>query len=357
MAKTRTDIAIIGQGLAGSLLAWELWKRGAGFRIFDPGHGNSASAAAGGLYYPLAARKIKRVENLDEQLPVMLDVFREMEEHLGRQFLYEMDSLKLVSDEQLSDWERAKTGPLEGIIKDTYRNITLPGIKSGFCGVLTGSSGFADLPGFIASVRAWLTARELLIPEKAAPENIHFRGNRFLINGTTEAGRLIFCEGTSAGLNPHTSPVEIRKNKGELIEIYAPGLQETYIIKGEVFLLPLGDGRFRVGATYSHDLTGTEPTAAGLAELTTKLEKLIDVPYTVTSHRAGLRPTTFDRQPVIGPLPGNAGAAILNGFGSRGVLQAPWYAEKLASWMAGGESLWPVTADVRRFDNHRTERK
>jgi glycine oxidase len=146
-----------------------------------------------------------------------------------------------------------------------------------------------------------------------------------------------------------TKPVEIRRNKGELIEIAAPGLQEGFILKGEVFVLPLGDGRFRVGATYSHDTLDNEPTAAGLTELTTKLEKMIVVPYTVTSHRAGLRPTTYDRQPVIGPIPGNPQISVLNGFGSRGVLQAPWYAGKMAQWIMTTEKLWPKTKDTGRY--------
>lgn len=75
----------------------------------------------------------------------------------------------------------------------------------------------------------------------------------------------------------------------------------------------------------------------------------MDVPYTITNHRAGFRPTTHDRQPVIGPLSGNPKMAVLNGFGSRGVLQAPWYAAKLATWLTFGEADWPSRADAQRF--------
>lgn len=329
----KTDVVIAGQGLAGSLLAWELLRYGIEFRVFDPGDGRSASKAAGGLYYPLAARKLKEVELSAQQLPLMYNTFREIEKIIGKQFLFERPSLKLIRDDELEKWAKAQQNDLAHLISDIISGIQLKGVVPGYHGVVISASGFVDVPGFISATRDWLVHHGLLVSEKVSGDNIQDSGKHLIINGSHQAGKLVFCEGPAAAVNPLLASGTIRMNKGELIEIEAPGLQEDYILRKEIFVLPTGNCRFRAGATYSHEFHDYEPTEAGLRELTSKLDQIIDTPYKITGHWAGLRPTTRNRLPVYGPLPGNSRVFLLNGLGSRGVIQGPWYANKMVKYL------------------------
>jgi glycine oxidase len=349
MGKVKTDIAIIGQGLAGSLLAWELWQHGVNFRVFDPGSSNSASAAAGGLFYPLAARKIKEAELASEQFRVMKETFTVIEKELQIKFLFNILSLKLVKQEELPAWQLAAETGISHLVKEIHPDISMNGIKPGYAGAVIGNSGYVDVSGFVSVTREWLRGQNLLFSEMADYNKIVPGPGMVTINGHTEAKRLVFCEGPAGTENPFLPSGIIRKNKGELIEIEAPGVQEDFILRSDVFVLPVGNGRFRVGATYSHTDFDYHPTAEGLAELTEKLNRLIDLSYTVTGHWAGIRPTTRDRQPVIGSLPDQPGIAIFNGLGSRGVLQGPWYAALLRKWLTTSEIHWPKLVDINRF--------
>jgi glycine/D-amino acid oxidase-like deaminating enzyme len=323
------EVAIAGQGLAGSLLAWELAKCGIDFRVFDPGDGRSASMAAGGLYFPLAARKLKEVDLSAQQLPLMKLTFSEIEKNLGKQFLYERPSLKLIKDDELESWVQAKRNELSHLISDIIPGIQLKGVVSGYHGVVISESGFVDVPGFVNATRDWLVRHNLLITEKVSGNIIEDPDKHLIINNRHLAEKLVFCEGPAAAVNPLLTPGTIRMNKGELIEIEATGLQEDYILRREIFVLPVGKGRFRVGATYSHEFHDYEPSVTGLRELTSKLEQIINTPYKIVGHWAGLRPTTRNRLPVYGSLPGSFRMFVLNGLGSRGVIQGPWYAKEL----------------------------
>ncbi len=350
MGKLKTDIAIAGQGLAGSLLAWELWQHGADFRVFDPGSSNSASAAAGGLFYPLAARKMKEAELASEQIDLMKETFTAIEKVLQKRFLFEIPSLKLVKPEELPAWQLAAKTGIFHLVREIQPAVCLKGVKPGFAGVVTGHTGYVNVPGFVTATREWLTEQNLLISEKAEYNKIVAIPGLVTINGHTEAKRVVFCEGPDGTENSFFPAADIRKNKGELIEIEAPGLQEDYILRGDVFVLPVGNGRFRVGATYSRKDFDYQPTAEALADLTEKLDRIIDLPYTVSGHWAGIRPTTRDRQPVVGPLPGQPEIAIFNGLGSRGVIQGPWYAALLRKWLTTNEIHWLQQADINRFN-------
>ena len=342
----KTDIAIIGQGLAGSLLARELWHRGIEFMVIDKGHEHSASLAAGGLFYPLAARKLKEVDLCAEQFAHMIKTFQEIEAALNISILHEIPSLKLFPTEELPDWKKAAQGNLSHLIREIHPSIQISGLNCGFSGVVIDHSGYVDLPLFLSKMREWLKARERITEADATTLTGR---NPILINDSLQAEKVVFCEGPAILSSPVLSSVDIRWSKGEWMEMHAPGLNEGFILRSDIFVLPLGNSQFRVGATFSHDTSDEGPTASGLAELTRKLEKLLEVPYSVTLHKAGIRPTTHDRQPVIGPLPSNPDYLVFNGLGTRGVFQGPWYADRLARFILTGKKEWPRSSDTGRF--------
>ena len=88
--------------------------------------------------------------------------------------------------------------------------------------------------------------------------------------------------------------------KGELFIIKASDLNLKDIINTSVFILPLGNDLFKVGATYNWQDKTDEPTEEGRKELITRIKEILQCDFQIISHFAGVRPTVKDRKPLIG---------------------------------------------------------
>ena len=131
----------------------------------------------------------------------------------------------------------------------------------------------------------------------------------------------------------------MREAKGELLVIYAPKLKVDFLIKAAVFVMPLGQGYFKVGATFNWKDKSKLPTEEGKRELIQKLDTVIEVPYKIVEHMAGIRPTVKDRRPLVGRHPKFKNLAILNGLGTRGIMIAPTVANSLYEHLEMGTDL------------------
>ena len=66
----RADFLIVGQGLAGTLLAWECERVGCSFAIADAGHATASSGVAAGMINPITGRRLVKSWEIDGRLPV-----------------------------------------------------------------------------------------------------------------------------------------------------------------------------------------------------------------------------------------------------------------------------------------------
>ena len=148
--------------------------------------------------------------------------------------------------------------------------------------------------------------------------------------------------------NPWFNYLPLQGTKGEYLTIHAPGLAEDRIIKASVFLIPLGQDRYRVGATYAWNDFSQEPTTAAREQLLEKVRRFLRCDFRITGQTAGIRPTVPDRRPLVGVHPEYDSLFLLNGLGSRGVLLAPYAAEQLVRFSEDGQPL-PEAMDLSRF--------
>ena len=105
--------------------------------------------------------------------------------------------------------------------------------------------------------------------------------------------------------------------------------------RGRVWLLPIGDGVFRVGATYDWDSNDCNVTAEGREFIESRLKGLIKVSYEILDQQAAVRPVIGTRKILIGIHPGHDRVGFFNGLGSKGVLLAPFFAENFAAHLCG----------------------
>jgi glycine/D-amino acid oxidase-like deaminating enzyme len=136
--------------------------------------------------------------------------------------------------------------------------------------------------------------------------------------------------------------------KGELLTIHAPDLKIDFILKGPVFLIPLEDNHYIVGATYNWDDTSNEVTLKAKEELLSKLKTFLNCPFQVVNHVAGIRPTVRDRRPLVGQHPVYKNMYVLNGLGTRGVMIGPYVAKQLFEFIEFGKPL-EEEIDIKRY--------
>ncbi len=85
--------------------------------------------------------------------------------------------------------------------------------------------------------------------------------------------------------NPYFNDLPLDGTKGELLIIKAPNLDlDVIVIKSSVFILPLGNDLFKVGATYNWDDKTNTPTEEGKQELVEKLKEIISCDFEIVQH-------------------------------------------------------------------------
>jgi glycine oxidase len=156
------------------------------------------------------------------------------------------------------------------------------------------------------------------------------------------AKHLIFCEGYQVIHNPYFKWLPLQPTKGEVLEIQSDqNFSPERIYNKAVYVVPEGEGRFIVGATYNWRNPDEEPTPEGKAELSERFSQITPEKFKVTGHWAGIRPAVRDRTPLAGVHPNFKQLSVFNGMGSKGVMMAPYLAQHVADALTGKAELMP----------------
>lgn len=319
----RPNYIIVGFGLAGAALALHLRKRGQQVMIFDIPSPPQASRVAAGLFNPITGKIMSLTWKAATIFPHLHEFYRDAEHLTGAKFFFPKPiCIPFLSAEEQNNW-MIKSG-MDEFIEEVYTGSRYGEfVNDKFGGVVLKGSGYVDTIKYLDAVRE-LFKREGLFQEAI------FSGKKF----ETHNVPVIFCEGTHVVNNPLFNWVPVNPLKGETLEIELANDLPLIFNRG-AYVVPLGGSRYRVGATYSHDKT-EGPTEAGRTELTGKLDALLTIPYTITNHNWGIRPTTPDRKPLVGQHPEHKNVWILNGMGTKGVSLAPWTSGMLSDALTEG---------------------
>lgn len=342
------DYIVVGFGLGGASLAFHLENKKRNFLIFDDGTMNS-SKVAGGMINPVVLKRFSMAWNADEQMEVGLSFYQELEKHLGVNFLKPVELYrKFASVEEQNNWFSATDNPLLAPYLDTKLeeriNASIPGDFS-FGRVL--GAHRVDTTKMLDTYANFLKDKDLLRTETFNYKELEIAEDHLAYKGR-KTRSIIFCEGFGMRKNPFFSYLPLVGNKGEYIIIHAPELKLEVVVKSAVFISPVGNDRYVVGATYNHSDKEVGATQEARAELENKLIKMIQVPYQVIDQISGIRPSTIDRKPLVGRHPQLMNLYCCNGFGSRGVLAAPTVTKKLLDTIENEQAL-PSEIDLSRF--------
>lgn len=341
------DALIIGQGIAGTTVSYALIQRGWKVDVIDNVQSSTASKIASGLYNPLVLKRRRVVWKAVEMLEALLPFYSGMEELSTASFLIQKPVWEILPDIRTeNNWmELADKPKFESMIGNIIPNTNLR-IKAAKLGEVSGS-GRVNVEAMIEAWSAYLKSIESFQEGIVAPSDVKASENGWEWNGV-QYSRVIWCNGYKPE-HPHFPNLSFSPTKGEVLIVKAPDLQLSHILHGNMFIMPWGDDHYKVGATYSWDELDTIPTEAGKTKLMEAWDKLVECPYEIVHHQAGIRPNVTDRKPLIGQSSVADNVYTFNGLGSRGILLAPWLAEQFADYLINGTPL-PEEVDVKRFN-------
>lgn len=272
----------------------------------------------------------------DELIPALNAFYATAEIKTKSTFLSQRKMLKLFTEEQeINHWKKKQAGEMNAYLSDTIIQIDDP-VKSEGSFIL--QAGNIDTAIFLDAINQLLITEEFFLEGKFDYSQLKFENDRAIYKDNA-ANKLIFCEGHLISENPFFNFVKMKPAKGDVLTIKCEKLAIDYILNKGFFIMPLGNNLFKVGATYDwEDLTDI-PSDKGREELISKLTKLLPYPFEIIKHEAGVRPAVIDRRPVLGRHPQYPQLAVFNGFGTKGVMLAPYFAKIMADYLENKSEL------------------
>ncbi len=343
------DYIIVGLGLAGLSFIEELENNNKTYIVFENASQNS-SKVAGGMYNPVILKRFTAVWNGKEQLDCALPFFQKLEKQFKTKYLFNLDIYRIFkSIEEQNNWFAACDNPslahymTTPIVKNTNTEILA---EFGF-GKLS-NTGRLDVKSLLNDYTNHLIKNKNIVTETFNHHDLEINNN-YILYDNIKASKIVFCEGFGLKDNPFFNYLPMNEAKGELITIHAPKLKITFLLKSAIFVMPIGNDLYKVGATFNWKDKTQLPTKEGKEELINKLNTTIKTPYTIVNHIAGIRPTVKDRRPLLGKHPKHKNMIILNGLGTRGVMLAPIMAVKLFNYIHCNKNL-DKEIDISRFN-------
>jgi glycine/D-amino acid oxidase-like deaminating enzyme len=344
----KTDYIIVGQGLAGSLLAWELIQLNQKVTVIDTGSPTAASRVAAGIFLPVTGRRIVKTWMADTLIPFSVKTFNNFESLFKQPLLHSLPVLEIpASIKEMNEWQmRAESHDLKTYIKTFHVPNAFNYVNCSHGAVELTNSGYVNLRLLLSLMRQYFCDLKILQQESFDFSELHSDQN--IVYKDIIADKIIFCEGAQVINNPFFNSLPFQLSKGEIVSIYAEKLPEDYLINQGIFILPLGNHYFRVGSTYQwNDLTPSV-TLSAKTMLTEKLKSFLKVPFDVVDQQAGIRPTVKERRPFLGMHAQHQRMGIFNGLGTKGVMLAPYFAHHFAQHLVNSVSLIPEV-DIKKY--------
>ncbi|MFI6319305.1 glycine oxidase ThiO [Nonomuraea sp. NPDC050556] len=343
---------VVGGGVVGLSIAWRLARAGRTVTVVDPAPASGASHAAAGMLAPvsevtyteepllrLGLASLRRWPSFAAELlaesGVELDyrVDGTLDVAFGTDDLAALDELAAFMDKLGLPVER-----LTGRECRRLEPMLAPSVRGG---LLAPQDAWVDPRRVTTALLAALSKLRVPVIRARATELLRegeaVKGVRLApreagpYQEVLEADRVILAAGVWSG---ELAGVPVRPVKGQIMRLHSPTPLLTRCVRGtvhgaSVYLVPRGDGELVVGATQEELGFDTRVTAGGVYELLRDARELVPgvTELELADVVAGLRPSTPDNVPLIGPW---QGLTLATGHHRGGVLLAPLTAALVA---------------------------
>lgn len=343
------DFLIVGQGIAGSVLALQLIQSGYSVCVIDKPELSLSSKVAAGIWNPIVFRRLTESWLASELVPELISFYASCEKLFDTKLVYHRNIIKPFGEEQEKNlWLKKSQENHTFLDTNIYTNFKLSSTRNFDNYSQVKNAGNIDLMSFLNHTKSYLKEKQNYLEAYFSYADLIINTNDVQYKSIT-AKQIVFCEGYLISQNPYFNWIPMKPAKGETLTIKCDGLTlENDILNKGIFLMPLGNHTYKVGATYAWDDLNDKPTDIKKQELESKLNELLKVPFTVISHDAGVRPSVIDRRPVIGSHPEYKNCYVFNGFGTKAVMLAPYLAKEFIQHLTQKTLLDPEV-NVARF--------
>jgi glycine/D-amino acid oxidase-like deaminating enzyme len=344
------DFLIVGQGIAGSALAFKLIKAGKSVLVIDEEPSSTSSRVAAGLFNPVVFKRITLGWRAIEALNALTNFYSEVEKETGALFFHPQPMFRIHgSDGERVSWAKMKhQPPFSDFLGDSELIAKRPSFYQLFGSAMVNKAGNVNAGLFVEAVKKWLKQKEAYETAKFDYHALQIN-NEFVSWDGIDAERIIFCEGYKAEFNPFFNYLPFNTAKGEELIIECKDIANE-LINGSIYGVPLGNQIFKVGSTFAWNQTNEFPTQSAREEIEGKFKKVSKAAYTILGQNAGIRPAVKDRRPFVGMHPKHRLLGIFNGMGTKGISLSPLLAEEFVQHLISNKSL-DLECDIKRYEH------
>ncbi|MCA9393945.1 MAG: FAD-binding oxidoreductase [Candidatus Omnitrophica bacterium] len=329
---------IIGQGIAGSSLAYHLLKAGARVVIVDHHHHESSSVVSTGILNPLSGKRFALTPGYDQYFAAATEFYADAAKLFSETFFEPMPVVRLLRSKSEGDklQRKIETGEISDYIFKQYS----PGhFQSLLCddqgAVEIRHGGVCHTSRLMEVLKQYFIRKGCLVNERFYYDEIGFSADGAIYQGE-EFDKVIFCEGYKAQFNPWFQHLNFKSIKGEVLRVRMGrrDISRRVLLRGTWLAPSTGDLWAAGGSAATDELDGL-PTAAGHDTIMDGLKNIIHTDAEVLHHQAAVRPFLNHQNPIVELHPRFPQMAIFNGLGSKGFLVAPWLAKHFAANLTG----------------------
>jgi len=335
------DYIIVGSGLAGICFSEVALQNNKSIFVFGKPKESSSSVAAG-VFNAVILKRFTITDQAQTQIDLLKEFYPKIETKLGLKLIYDIPMYrKLTSLDEQNNFIIRSEQPLfknflsSEIIFKKEKNIPAP---FGFGQVK--QTGYVNTSALVNLYAKYLKTKKIFSEDWFDYSKIELKKD-YISYKDIKAKNIVFCEGMMLKNNPFFGNLPLDGAKGELLVIESKDLKIDFLLKSGLFVLPIGNDKYKVGATYHWTDKTNQPTQQAKEELILELKKNITCEFKIIDHLAGVRPTVKDRKPLVGQHNQYKNMYLLNGLGTRGVMLAPYLAENLFNFIEFSQPLNP----------------
>jgi glycine/D-amino acid oxidase-like deaminating enzyme len=320
------DYLIIGQGLAGTLLSYQLLKRGHHVGVINTTDRTSSSYVAAGLLAPITGPRLAKTWPDDAAYNYACALYQALEQELNCSFYHPKPYIRILDDASLQAYAKRRLADPAYTNYISRMSVTINGKT--LPAVTIAQAAHVDTTKLLDAYRAWLQKQRCYIEEMFDETAMQLQDD-LIAYKDIRARNIIYCNGLAAGNSRFFPELAFNPTKGEIITIKTEHTTQSIHAMESMFVLPIGNSTYHVGATYERDYAHAHPTTTARDQLEQAYAQFSTQPYMVINHQAGIRPTTFGHHPYSFWHKEYPNIAVFSGFGSKGLSLIPAYARML----------------------------
>jgi glycine oxidase len=349
------DIVIIGGGIIGCTLAYDLARQGARVTLLErQALAREASWASAGIISAPSPAYAYRQEMEEISFRRYPQLIEEIEALSGISTGWNPTGETIVGSNvdaaslrRVMEWQQRDGLDVDWLDENALREREPAVAEHYTCGIQVHAVASVLLDRVCLALARAADYHGAEIVEHAPALGIETQGGNATgvrtVDGVRPAGTVVIATGAwsrmlgeSIDFNIPTVPV-----RGQMMAIANPPIRiRTVIAGGGIYVVPRADGTVAVGATEEHDAGfAKDVTPAGLRWLVEHVAELVPSlnDGRLVATWAGLRPGTEDGRPLIGRVPHLENVWLAAGHFRSGALLAPGTSELLAGSILSGQ--------------------